>query len=161
MKKLVPLVLPAILLFACSPGPVSLQPGMWESTVQFTSIDLPGASPQELAAMRAMLSRPQTSSRCITAEEAANPAQRMMNPAGGNACRFSESTFSNGTIRVHGNCQMPGRGPQQTSMEGSFTATTMQATIASQIQAPPGTQGPQTARMSGTLSARRTGDCPG
>ena len=50
--------------------------------------------------------------------------------------------------------------PQQTSMEGSFTATTIQATISSEIHAPPGTQGPQIARLSGTLSAHRTGDCP-
>jgi hypothetical protein len=45
-------------------------------------------------------------------------------------------------------------------MEGSYTATTIQATISNEIHAPPGTPGPQTARASGTLSARRTGDCP-
>lgn len=160
MKRLVPPALAMILLFACSPGPIALQPGMWESTVQFSSIDLPGASPQELAAMRATLSRPQTSSRCMTPEEAANPAQRLMNQGGGNACRFSESTFSGGTIRVRRSCEAPGRGPQQTSMEGTFTATTIQATIASELHAPPGTPGPQVARMSGTFSAHRTGDCP-
>jgi hypothetical protein len=107
-----------------------------------------------------MMARPQTSSRCLTPDDAANPAQRMMNPGGGNACQLGDSTFADGRIRVHGTCQAPGRGLQQTSMEGSFTATTIQATITSQIQAPPGTQGPQNARLSGTLSARRTGDCP-
>jgi hypothetical protein len=161
MKRFVLPALPVALLFACSPGAVALQPGMWETTVQFTSIDLPGAPPAELAQMRAMMGRPQTNSSCITPAEAANPTQRMMNPSSnGNACQFSESTFAGGTIRVHGSCQAPGRGTSTTNMEGSYTATTMQATISSEILAPAGTPGPQSVRMSGTLNAHRTGDCP-
>ena len=47
------------------------------------------------------------------------------------------------------------------SWEGSYTATTMEGAITAEVQAPPGTEGgPQTIRMSGTLSSRRTGDCP-
>jgi hypothetical protein len=161
MKRLMLLAPSTALLFACSPSAVSLQPGMWETTVQFTSIDVPGAPPAELAAMRAMMSRPQTHSECMTPEQAASPAQRMMNPSSnGNACQFSDSTFAGGTIRVHGTCQAPGRGTSQTNMEGSYTATTMQATVSSEIHPPAGTPGPQSVRMSGTLSARRTGDCP-
>ena len=161
MKRFVVPALPAALLFACSPSAVSLQPGMWETTVTFSSIDLPGAPPQELAAMRGMMSRPQTSSRCMTPAEAANPAQQMLNHNDNpNACQFSDSTFAGGTIRVHGTCQAPGRGTAATSMEGTYTATTIQANVSSEMHAPPGTPGPQTARMSGTLSAHRTGDCP-
>jgi len=162
MKRFVPTALPLALLVACSPSAVALQPGMWETTVQFNSVDLPGASPQELGAMRAMMSRPQTHSECITAEQAANPMQRMMNSSGDpHACQFGDSTFANGVIRVHGSCQAPGRGTAATNMEGSFTATTIQANISSEIHPPAGTPGPQSARMSGTLSAHRTGDCPG
>jgi hypothetical protein len=161
MKKLMLPALPMVILFACSPGPVSLQPGMWETTVQFSSIDVPGAPPAELAAMRAMMSRPQTRSECMTPEQAANPTQRMMNPgSNGNACQFGDSTFAAGTIRVHGTCQAPGRGTSQTNMEGTYTATTIQATISSEIHPPAGTQGPQSVRMTGTISAHRTGDCP-
>lgn len=166
MKRSMPAALAVLLLVACSPSAVALQPGMWETTVQFTSIDLPGASPQELAAMRAMTSRPQTHSECITPEQAANPVERMINPPGnGNACHFTESVFAGGTIRVHGSCQAPGRGTSAMGMEGSYTTTTMQATISNEVSgmpAPPGTPAaqPQAARMSGTLSARRTGDCP-
>lgn len=164
MRSMLPALraLPVMLLCACSPSAVALQPGMWETTVQFNSIDMPGASPQELAAMRAMMGRPQTTSSCMTQAEAANPTQRMMNPSSnGNACRFSESTFSGGTIRVHGSCQAPGRPTSRTNMDGSYTATTIQAAISSEMQAPPGRPGPRSARMSGTLSAHRTGDCPG
>ena len=161
MKRLVLPALPVALLFACSPSAVSLQPGMWETTVQFTSIDVPGAPPAQLAAMRTMMSQPQTHSECMTPEEAANPAQRMMNPgSNGNSCQFTDSTFAGGTIRVHGTCQAPGRATSVTNMEGTYTATTIQATISSEGHPPAGTAGPQTVRMSGTISARRTGDCP-
>jgi hypothetical protein len=161
MKRLMLLAPSTALLFACSPGPVSLQPGMWETSIQFTSLEAPGAPPAEIAAMRTMMTRPQTRSECMTPEEAANPAQRMMNPSSnGNACQFGDSTFANGTIRVHGTCQAPGRGTSTTSMEGSYTATTIQATISSEIHPPAGTPGPQSVRMSGTINAHRTGDCP-
>ena len=161
MKRVVLPALPVALLFACSPSAVSLQPGMWETTVQFTSIDVPGAPPAQIAAMRAMMSQPQSHSECMTPEQAANPTQRMMNPGSdGNACQFTDSTFAGGTIRVHGTCQAPTRGTSVTSMEGTYTATTIQATVSSEIHPPAGTQGPQSVRMSGTLSARRTGDCP-
>jgi uncharacterized protein DUF3617 len=160
MKRYVLPALPIALLFACSPSAVALQPGMWETTIQFTSIDVPGAPPAQLTAMRAMMGQPQTRSECMTPEQAANPAQRMMNPEGTNGCQFSDSTFAGGTIRVHGTCQAQGRGSSQTSMEGTYTATTIQATISSDMHPPAGTAGPQSVHMAGTISARRTGDCP-
>ena len=158
---------PALLLIGCGEGgpggggAVALQPGQWETTVQFTSIEVPGVPEAQLAQMREMMSRPQTRSECITPEQAANPTGNMMSPGGGDACQFSESTFAGGTIRMRGTCQQPGQGTAQMSMEGSYTATTMQANISSEVQAPAGAPqgGPQSVRMSGTFSSRRTGEC--
>lgn len=155
---------PVLLLIACGEGgvgggAVSLQPGQWETTVQFTSIDIPGAPPEMMNSMREMMSRPQTRSECITPEQAANPTGNMVTQGAGNNCQFSESTFAGGTIRVRGTCQQPGQGSAQMSMEGSYTATTMQAQITSEVQGAAGAQGPQTVRMSGTFASRRTGEC--
>jgi len=159
MNKLA-LFAPMAALAACSGSAVSLQPGQWETTVRFTSIEMPGAPEAMIGPMRTAMSAPQTHSECMTAEQAANPAGRMMNPGGNaNACQFTDSTFSGGTIRVHGTCQDPARGSMQISWEGSYTATTMQAQVSSEMHAPPGTPGPQAIRMSGTMSGRRTGDC--
>jgi hypothetical protein len=160
MKKLVVFAPAIVLAAACSSSAVSLQPGQWETTVRFTSIEVPGAPEAAVAPMRAMMSAPQTRSECMTPEQAANPAGRMMNPgAGANSCQYSENVFAGGAIRVHGTCQQPGRGSMQMNMDGTYTATTMQTTLTSEVHAPPGTPGPQVVRMSGTLSARRTGDC--
>ena len=160
---------PALLLIACGDGPggggggsaVALQPGQWETTVQFTSIEIPGAPQEAVAQMREMMSRPQTRSECITPEQAANPTGNMMSAGGGSNCQFGESTFAGGAIRVRGTCQQPGQGSAQMSMDGSYTATTMQAQISSEVQAPPSAPkgGPQSVRMSGTFTSRRTGEC--
>lgn len=160
MKKLA-LFTPAIVLAAaCSGSAVSLQPGQWETTMQFSSIEVPGVPEAQLAPMRAMMGQPQAHSECMTPEQAANPAGNMLNPGGsGQNCTFTENTFSGGTIRVHGTCQQPGRGSAQMTLDGTYTATTMTARITSRVTPPPGTPGPQSVSMSGTLNGRRTGDC--
>lgn len=156
--------IPALLLAACGGGgdSVALQPGQWETTVQFKDIQVPGQPEAAVAQMRQMLSQPQTRSECITPEQAANPGGNMVNPGGGNNCTFTENTFSGGTINVQGTCQETGAGTATMSMEGSYTPTTMEAEITSEVQAPQGAAagGPQTVRMSGTFTSRRTGDCP-
>lgn len=166
MKKFLVLAPCAALLFGCSGGPlgggaVSLQPGQWESTVQFTTIDMPGAPPEMAQAMRAMLGQPQTRSSCMSAEEAANPSSRFASPEVGNSgCTFEPNGFANGTINVRGTCSNPQRGNLQMTMTGNYTATTMEATINQTMTAPPNTPGPQSIRLEGRMTARRTGDCP-
>jgi hypothetical protein len=166
MKKLVVLAPCAALLFGCSGGPfgggVTLQPGQWETTVQFTTIDMPGAPPGAAEAMRAMLGQPQTRSSCMTAEQAANPTGTIASPEGAqaNGCQFEPNGFAGGTINVRGTCSNPQRGNLQMTMTGNYTATTMEATINQTMSAPPNTPGPQSIRLEGRLTARRTGDCP-
>jgi len=161
MKKLAFFAPTIALCAACSGSAVSLQPGQWETTIQFSSIEMPGAPEAMVAPMRAMMGQPQTRSECMTPEEAANPANKMTNPEGGTTgCQFAENVFAGGTIRVHGTCTSPNRGTMQMNMDGSYTATTMQARITQEMHAPANTPGPQTIRLTGNLSARRTGDCP-
>ena len=165
MKKLALFAPTIVLAAACSGGAVSLQPGQWEHTIQFTSIDAPGMPEAQLGMMRQMMGRPQTESTCLTPEQAANPTGGMLSPGGGQNCQFSENVFSGGTVRVRGTCQQPGGGSAQMSMEGTYTATTMTMQMTSEVTmppgmpAPPGATAPRSVRMSGTVVGRRTGDC--
>jgi hypothetical protein len=160
MKKLA-LFAPAIALAAaCSGSAVSLQPGQWEHTMQFTSIEAPGMPEAQMAAMRQMMGQPRTESECLTPQQAANPTGNMLNPQGGQNCQFSENTFAGGTIRVHGTCQQPGGGSATMNMDGSYTATTMNVQLTSEVTMAQGMPGPRSLRMSGTMTGRRTGDCP-
>ncbi len=157
MKRLVLLAPSLALIAACSGGADSLQPGQWEMTTRMTDVTVPGMAPAMAAQMKAAVTnQPQTQTRCITPAEAANPAGGMMSPSGNpQGCTFTSQTFSGGAINVAGSCPGPGGGTVQTSLEGTYTATTMDTRISANVEG-----GPQPMRMSGTMTGRRTGDCP-
>ena len=155
MKRIILLAPAMVLAVACSGNSGTIQPGQWETTTRFTSVDVPGMPPQAAEMMRSQLANQPAQTRCVTPAEAAHPAGGMMgqNPQG---CQFSDNTFSGGVIRVRGTCPAPGgQGQIAMSWEGSYTSTTMQGNITSEV-----TGGPQRVRMSGTISSRRVGDCP-
>ena len=141
-------------------GAVALQPGEWETTIQFTELDVPGMPPEMTNQMRQMMGQPQSNRACMTPEEAANPAGDIVGGENNRNCDYSESTFAGGTIRVRGTCRDPGGGTSQMALEGSYTATSMQARITTEQQGGAGAPAGQSMRMSGNLAARRVGDCP-
>jgi hypothetical protein len=148
------------LIAACSSRPDTIQPGQWEMVTQMTTVEAPGAPEPVVAQMRAaMANQRQTQSTCITPEQARNPSRNMVGQ-GNNAagCEFSDTTFAGGNIRIRANCRPPGAGQMEMSVEGDYTATTMNGRINVNMTAPPGA-GVQQIRMSGTLTGRRTGDC--
>ena len=158
MKRLFLLAPTLVLAIACSGSSGTIQPGNWETTTRFTSVEMPGMPEAMAKQMQSQLAnQTQTQTRCITPAEAANPTGGMMgaqNPAG---CQFSEQTFSGGVIRMRGTCPAPnGQGQIRMSWEGSYTATEMSGALTTEV-----TGGPQPMRMSGTITSRRTGDCPG
>jgi uncharacterized protein DUF3617 len=165
MKRLI-LFAPAIALAGlaagCSKGADQLQPGQWEMAVQLKSLEMPGAPPEAVAQIRSALSQAQPNRDCLTPEQARNPLAEMRQlVAQGRAanCRFTDEVFGGGVIRIRATCQGPGgQGSGGTvSMEGSFTATTLQATLNAQ-GANPGVPG-ATMNMTAEVTGRRIGDC--
>ncbi len=166
MKKVLILAPCTALLFACGGGgggSVALQPGQWEMVTQVTGVEAEGMPPAMLEQMRtAATQQRQTQNRCMSAQEAANPTASIANAGQTTGCNFTEQTFSGGTIRIVGTCQAPGgQGQVATRTEGTYTATTINATVTADIStganAPPGA--PRSVRTTGTLTGRRTGDC--
>lgn len=164
MKRLF-ILAPAILLVAsCSRGPDRIQAGQWEMVVQLTSIDVPGAPPEAQAEMRQGLNRPQTTSVCITPEQATNPmgelrrmiAQSRQNPN----CQFTDDTYGGGVIRFRATCRQPGGpGRADLGLEGSFTTTTAEARFTLSGEGLPMGPGAQSLRMGATVRGRRVADC--
>lgn len=153
MKRLV--LLAPLALLACSGSSSTIQPGQWEMTTRFTTVEAPGMPEAALKAMQSQAGQAQTQSSCITPEQAANPAGDIMKSgAGGQGCTARDSTFSGGNISVHMTCPGPGGGSMNLAWEGHYTATTMEGQFTTELQG-----GPQTMRMVGTMTGRRTGDC--
>jgi hypothetical protein len=150
---------------AAAPG-VSLQPGQWEMVTQMTSVESPGASAEAQALLRRQIGQSQTNRQCMTARQARNPLQEMRETLAltqGRNCRLTEEVFGDGVIRIRATCPS-GEGPGgQMSMDGSFTATTIQASLTVSVQgANPVIPGPGSGgmRMTANVSGRRTGECP-
>lgn len=164
MKRLLILAPAAALAAGCSGNADQIQPGQWETSVQFSSIEVPGMPPEAAESMRQMMARPRTTQECITPEQAANPTGNLANVGGGPGnCEFGEQTFSGGTMRMRATCRQADQTSMQMSMDGTYTATTMQANITSEVTPPAAATAagaPQQVRMRGTFSSRRIGDCP-
>lgn len=149
---------PLALLGACSSGSSGeLEAGEWTMTTQMTDVEIPGMPDEMVEQMRAQMDdQTETSTRCITEEEAANPGANLFAPEDASEdCQFTDSTVEGGVINVQGSCEAPnGQGTATMSIEGSYTATTMQADLSVNVEG-----GPMAMNMSGTMSAERTGEC--
>jgi hypothetical protein len=144
---------------ACSKGPDHQQPGEWETATTIKSVEMPGAPPQVAEMMRSRVGQSQTQRECLTPQRANDPLgemRRMLSQSGGQGCTFTDQVFGGGTIRIRGTCQAPGgQGSLQLTMDGTFTETTLQATMAVNATGPNGTGMHATTEMRG----RRIGDC--
>lgn len=165
MKRIALLIAAVAPIAACSGGDVSIQPGQWEDTINITNVEVPGAPPEMAKQIASMAQRQQPSrSHCITPQQAANPLQGLANPTGeAQGCTFTDQTFAGGVIRVTSACPAPtGQGQVRTTLEGTYTATTLEARLNMEgpTGAPAGAGAPSTMRMTGTMTSRRTGDCP-
>lgn len=159
-----------ILIAACSKGgngTAQRQPGMWETKAKITSLQLTGAPAEVQARANTQVGQERTASECLTPEQARDPLaqmRQMMAQQGSTSnCTFSDQTFAGGIIRVHGTCPAAGGGSAEITLEGTFTETTMQATMNVNASGPasaamPGVTG---MRIAMETSGRRTGDCPG
>jgi hypothetical protein len=147
-------------------GAAQRQPGQWESVTTIKSIDIPGAPPQVLQQVQAQVGQAQTQRECLTAEQTRDPMaqmRRMLSQGNTGNCNFTDQVFAGGTIRIRGTCNPPGGGSAQVSLEGSFTATTLEANLTMNAQGPAGAAMPGVTSMNMTaeVRGRRIGDCPG
>lgn len=149
---------------ACSRGADQRQPGEWETAVTLKSMEIPGAPQQMAEMMRGRVGQTQTGRECLTPEKARDPMgdmRRMLSQGSGQNCNFTDQTFSGGTIRIHGTCPGPNGQSGEVSLEGSYTETTLQATMNVNIQGAPGASIPGATgmRMSAEVRGRRIGEC--
>ena len=157
----------AIAITACSRGPEHIQAGEWEMRMKLTDFDAPGAPAQMVAASRAQLNQEQTTRSCITPEQASNPLRDVRTamtqmPAGAN-CTTEEDRFAGGVIRLRLTCR-PTNGQQgqaTVAMDGSFSETTLQATMTMNAQGTDPSGAQRSLRVNSEVRGIRVGDCPG
>lgn len=155
---LAPIALAA--MSGCAKAPNQIQAGMWEASVELTSADVPGATPEQRAQIQRQigLAQPQPP-QCVTEAQAHNYLQELRGSIPPN-CRATDETYAGGVIRTHISCPAQGSQPAVSfTLDGTFTGTTLNATISQEATPPAGSsEGP--IRRTQRLHARRVGDCP-
>jgi hypothetical protein len=157
----------AIAITACSRGPEHIQAGEWEMRMKLTDFDAPGAPAEMVASSRAQLNQERTTRSCITPEQATNPLRdvraAMTQVPAGASCNTEEDRFAGGVIRLRVTCRATNgqQGQATIAMDGSFSETTLQATMTMTAQGtePGGAQ--RTLRVNSEVRGIRVGDCPG
>lgn len=140
--------------------PVAIQPGQWEIATEMTSVEAVGVPEEVLQQMRAQLaSQRQVESRCITPEQARNPAANMMRRQDAAGCQLSEATWAGGVIRIRAICQPPGGVPARMTIEGGYAAQQFDGRIGVSVNMPAEAGTGQRIDLQGSLTGRRTGDC--
>lgn len=169
------ILLPALVcaLAACTPDPPAEdeilasaqslpepQPGLYRSTTRLTDYDLPLASPQEAAAMRARLDGMAASvaEHCLTAAEAEDGWLALVRGLNEGSCQIERFSADDGGMEASVACTGPGEMTSRMAMTGtaSTTASSMVLRIVQNGPAIPG--GEQTIAMS--VASERIGECP-
>lgn len=161
------------ILAACSGGggggngPAQRQPGLWETKAKITQLQITGGAPEIQARANAQVGQERTQNECLTPEQARDPLAQMramMAQQGPTAnCTFSDQVFTGGVINIRGRCPAAGGGSAEIALTGTFTETTMTATmnVTAQGQPDPSMGGATGMRITAETSGRRTGDCAG
>lgn len=136
-------------LAAAAPPP-PLAPGLWSVEARVVSID----SKEVPMLIRKMVEgRVETYERCVTPEEAAGKFEQVLVQKDA-SCRFAETDFADGKMRVRGRCASD-KGNMTIDLEGRHTGARFTATSRTHLQSRIGAVNVTTAHV-GT----RRGACP-
>lgn len=157
MKKvlfLTPLALAA--MAGCAPKVDRIQEGQWETIAQLTAAEMPNAPPETQQQIRRQINvdQPQPA-QCLSREQAGSFLRELRGGEVPPGCQVSDEVYAGGLIRSTITCAaQPGRPAVTVRIDGTFTATTLNATITQEATTPQGTM-----RQSQRIRSRRTGDC--
>ena len=138
-------------LMACStPALAQMQPGEWQVTEKFTSVDMPGAPPWMADAVK----QPQVHKRCVTPEEAHSGPLGMMND-GPPGCKITRQNLSDGKLDAVIVCDGPHGIALTATITGSFSPTRVDMNTNAAIESP----GAPPLKTTMESAAERIGDC--
>jgi hypothetical protein len=152
---------------ATPPAAQTLRPGRWEMTTRLVSIEMPGATPDMQAQLRAQpIPPPETQANCVTPEEASdllgNFRQEILRTQPNLSCQIGDQQFGGGRIRFAMNCRgLNGQPDTRMAVVGAFTENNVQMGISAETSMPTGNGATQGARIETTMTGRYVGACNG
>ncbi|MBR0553351.1 DUF3617 domain-containing protein [Stakelama marina] len=142
---------------AATAGGPNVRPGEWKTTTTIVDFDMalpPGAPPGMLDMVKSrMNSHGMSHSQCITAADLRDAPQKLVKSSKGK-CSYDSFSMAGGKLHATATCNMEQSGTMKMTMDGRYTATTMDSTMEMRGKVPSGPM-----RMTMKMHGQRTGDC--
>ena len=141
-----------------------LNPGQWENETEVVSVDIPGLSGQEKAAMQAMgqalVGKKKLTKNCITPEQAKEPSADMLAGDASSKCKFETFSMSGGKMDAVMKCTDPAqRGSMTMKMNGIYGGDSYAMTSEINMAGAPGMHGGMGMVIKSKNSGKRVGVC--
>lgn len=144
------------LLAGCSGSSDGIEPGEWEMTMTVNEIDLPNADEAVRAQMASQTPPPQTTTVCVTPEQARDPDGGMFAPQGNENCEYANFDMSGGNMELEATCEGAGMpGEMHMTINGTYDRTSFTTDMEMEVEAP-APVGAMT--MSGTMTGEHKSD---
>ncbi len=138
-----------------SAGEMAMQPGMWEQTIEFTEIDMPGIPENMQDMMRSQMGASMTMQHCLSAEDVSRPDPDFFGGEGQENCTYEDFDMSQDSMRMRMTCD-GGEGTMvHMNMNGAMHGDSFTMDIDNRVSGVP--SGDMT--MKGTVTGRRIGEC--
>jgi Protein of unknown function (DUF3617) len=131
------------------------EPGQYRTTITVHKIDMPGAPPAAAAQLKAMMSKGQTSERCLTKEQASKGMDMMKEGMAKGKCNFEKFDASGGKINSVFSCQTGQGQGMRAESQGTYSPTGSEVLIKVDTAMPGG----NSMHLEQTVKSERIGDC--
>lgn len=140
---------------ASASGALRFNPGRWESNISIDEMSIPGLPPQAQAMMKKRMGQLQTTSHCLTPEDAKKPTADFF--SGKSDCRYDHFTMAGGTLDAKMVCSHGGES-QTFELNGTYSPDAYQMVMQGSVTG--GGEGHQM-NMKMHVDAKRVGACTG
>jgi|TARA_R100000049_G_C1932144_1_gene76020 hypothetical protein len=135
---------------------ITMRPGQWENTIEFTEFDIPGVPANIKGMMAKQMGSAMTTKSCLTQEEAQRPDAGFFGGEKNDNCTYDRFDHSGGNLALRMTCQTGDGGTAKIAMDGTFADESFTLTMDNRIS---GTQAGDVT-MKGKVTGKRIGDCP-
>jgi hypothetical protein len=133
-----------------------LDPGEWELTGRIVDASGDGIPPEAISQIKGQ--RFPAKTRCLTEEDAADPAAKLLRQSGNSECSLRDIEWEDGRIRGELSCESDEGMRMNVDMNGEYGAEDFEIDLEGEMTVPQ-LQQPITIRMA--MEGRRKGECRG
>ena len=134
-----------------------LQPGLWQRTVEFGQIKVPGLSEKKKRGILARMSKAASQQICLTPKQAPRPPADFFGGGTKGACKYRSFSAQENGVKMLLSCDMDGMAVAEMDIGGHIDAAQFDFDVATELRLPMAGK----VQLTGTSQGRFMGACGG